>query len=296
MRFNNSLYLIKEGFKSIFLHGFMSFAAICVTVACLLIMGVFSALLYNVTIMVDDLNETNEIMVYIDENLTESEAKSIQTQISTTIDNIMEATFRSREEALQDFIADHDGDAAFSGVEADTFRHRVVVTLEDNARMEETIQEIKKINGVADITAYYELAEGFSTMQNILRIISIAVILVLLAISLLIISNTIKMAMADRREEIFIMKMVGATNGFIRLPFIVEGMFLGMSSAALAFVLNRTVYNTLAEKMDEMDSLNIIELVPFNELLGPMVITFVLAGLFVSIIGSWTSIRKFLDV
>ncbi len=296
MRFNNSLYLIKEGFKSIFLHGFMSFAAICVTVACLLIMGVFSALLYNVTIMVDDLNETNEIMVYIDENLTESEAKSIQTQISTTIDNIMEATFRSREEALQDFIADHDGDAAFSGVEADTFRHRVVVTLEDNARMEETIQEIKKINGVADITAYYELAEGFSTMQNILRIISIAVILVLLAISLLIISNTIKMAMADRREEIFIMKMVGATNGFIRLPFIVEGMFLGMSSEALAFVLNRTVYNTLAEKMDEMDSLNIIELVPFNELLGPMVITFVLAGLFVSIIGSWTSIRKFLDV
>ena len=296
MRFNNSLYLIKEGFKSIFLHGFMSFAAICVTVACLLIMGVFSALLYNVTIMVDDLNETNEIMVYIDENLTESEAKSIQTQISTTIDNIMEATFRSREEALQDFIADHDGDAAFSGVEADTFRHRVVVTLEDNARMEETIQEIKKVNGVADITAYYELAEGFSTMQNILRIISIAVILVLLAISLLIISNTIKMAMADRREEIFIMKMVGATNGFIRLPFIVEGLFLGMSSAALAFVLNRTVYNTLAEKMDEMDSLNIIELVPFNELLGPMVITFVLAGLFVSIIGSWTSIRKFLDV
>ena len=123
-----------------------------------------------------------------------------------------------------------------------------------------------------------------------------ALIIVLLAVSLLIISNTVKIAMFDRREEIFIMKMVGATNGFIRLPFVVEGLVLGMTGAGLAFLFNWLVYDMLDKKMQELDTLNIISLVPFSELLGPMIITFVLAGLFVSMIGSWTSIRKFLDV
>ena len=295
MKVNNFFYLVKEGFKGIFRHGFMSFAAVCVTVACLLIMGIFFSLLYNVTIMVDDLNRTNEIKVLIDSSLSESEAKSIETEIRT-IDNVWDATFKSKEEALKDFIEEHDGDPAFSGVEADDLRHRVVVVLEDNALMEETIEQIRKVNGVADIVAHYELAEGFSTMQNVLRIISIVVIVVLLCVSLLIISNTVKIAMSNRREEIFIMKMVGATNGFIRLPFVVEGLILGMTGAGLAFFLNRWLYDAMVNRLDKMDSLNFLNLVPFQQLLGPMVITFVLAGLFVSIIGSWTSIRKFLDV
>ena len=295
MKVNNFFYLVKEGFKGIFRHGFMSFAAVCVTVACLLIMGIFFSLLYNVTIMVDDLNRTNEIKVLIDSSLSESEAKSIETEIRT-IDNVWDATFKSKEEALKDFIEEHDGDPAFSGVEADDLRHRVVVVLEDNALMEETIEQIRKVNGVADIVAHYELAEGFSTMQNVLRIISIVVIVVLLCVSLLIISNTVKIAMSNRREEIYIMKMVGATNGFIRFPFLVEGLILGMTGAGLAFFLNRWLYDAMVNRLDKMDSLNFLNLVPFQQLLGPMVITFVLAGLFVSIIGSWTSIRKFLDV
>lgn len=295
MRINNFLYLVKEGLRSIFLHGFMSFAAVCVTVACLLIMGIFSALVYNMSIMVDELNKTNEVLVYIDETLTDSEARSIETEIRT-LDNVMSAKFVSRQEALDKFIADHEGDPAFSGVEADTLRHRVVVVLEDNALMKDTISQLKKIHGVADITAYYELAEGFSTIKNVLEIVSVSLILVLLAVSLLIISNTIKIAMFDRREEIFIMKMVGATNGFIRLPFVVEGLILGMTGAGLAYALNWLVYDTMTTKLDEMDTLGIINLVPFSELLGPMVVTFVLAGLFVGVIGSLTSIRKFLDV
>ena len=295
MKVNNFFYLVKEGFKGVFRHGFMSFAAVCVTVACLLIMGIFFSLLYNVTIMVDDLNRTNEIKVLIDSSLSESEAKSIETELRT-IDNVWDATFKSKEEALKDFIEEHDGDPAFSGVEAEDLRHRVVVVLEDNALMEQTIEQIRKVNGVADVVAHYELAEGFSTMQSVLRIISVAVIVVLLCVSLLIISNTVKIAMSSRREEIFIMKMVGATNGFIRLPFVVEGLILGMTGAGLAFFLNRWLYDGMVNRLDKMDSLNFLNLVPFEQLLGPMVVTFVLAGLFVSIIGSWSSIRKFLDV
>ena len=295
MKINNLSYLIKEGFRSIFLHGFASFAAVCVTVACLLIMGIFTALVYNVDLMVDELNRTNEVVVYVDENLTYAEARSVETQIRA-LDNVMRADFKSREEALEDFIADHEGDPSFSGVEADTLRHRVVVVLEDNAKMKETIEQISTVSGVANIKAYYELAEGFTTLENVLSVVSASVILVLLVVSLLIISNTIKIGMFDRRDEIAIMKMVGATNGFIRLPFVVEGFVLGMTGAGLAFGLNWLMYDNMVKRLEEIDTLNIITLVPFTELLLPMVITFVAAGLFVGIVGSWTSIRKFLNV
>ncbi|MBQ8621842.1 MAG: permease-like cell division protein FtsX [Oscillospiraceae bacterium] len=295
MKINNLGYLLKEGIRGIFLHGFMSFAAVCVTVACLLIVGSFSCLTYNLNIMVEDLNKTNEILVYVDSELSDAEAKSIGTKINM-VDNVLQATFVSREQALEDFIADHQDDDAFSGVEATDLRHRFVVVLEDNALMEQTDTAIKMIPGVAKTNAAYELAEGFTTLQNVLHIASAAVIAVLLVVSLLIISNTVKLAMYDRKDEISIMKMVGATNGFIRLPFIVEGFILGMLGAVAAFLLEWVMYDALIARIDAIDSLQLFSFVPFTELLAPMVLTFGGAGLFVGIVGSWTSIRKFMDV
>ena len=295
MKINNLLYLIKEGIRGIFLHGFMSFAAVCVTVACLLIVGSFSLLTYNVNIMVEELNQTNEILVYVDETLPDAEARSIGTKINM-LDNVLQSTFVSREEALEDFIADHEGDPAFGGVEASDLRHRFVVVLEDNRLMKETDEAIKRIPGVAKTNAEYELAEGFTTIQDVLHVISVAIIAVLLIVSLLIISNTVKLAMYDRKDEIAIMKMVGATNGFIRLPFVVEGFTLGMIGAALAFGMEWVMYDALLEKINSADALNLFNFVPFDTLLIPMVVTFIAAGMFVGIVGSWTSIRKFMNV
>ncbi len=295
MRINNFGYLIKEGIRGIFLHGFMSFAAICVTVACLLIVGTFSCLMYNVNIMVDDLNKTNEIMVYIDENLEDAEAKTIETRIRK-VNNILEANLKTRDEALEDFIKDHQDDPAFSGVEADDLRHRIVVTLEDNALIEETVAEIQAIEGVAKISAAYELAEGFSTLQNVLQVVSVVFIAVLLFVSLLIISNTVKLGMSERRDEIAIMKMVGATNGFIRLPFVVEGFTLGMVGAGIAYALMWMAYDWALNALKSMNALQLITLQPFEELMVPMIVVFAAAGLFVGIVGSWTSVRKFMNV
>jgi len=295
MKINNIAYLLKEGIRGIFLHGFMSFAAVCVTVACLLIVGSFSLLTYNVSIMVEDLNQTNEILVYVDSELSDAEAKSIGTKINM-LDNVLQSTFVSREEALEDFIADHQGDDAFNGVEASDLRHRYVVVLEDNRQMKQTDAAIQQIPGVAKTNAAYELAEGFTTIQDVLEIVSMAVIAVLLVISLLIISNTVKLAMYDRKDEIAIMKMVGATNGFIRLPFVVEGFTLGMVGAALAFGMEWGLYDAMLEKINSAAALNLFNFVPFETLLIPMVITFCAAGMFVGIVGSWTSIRKFMDV
>ena len=295
MKINNIGYLLKEGVRGIFLHGFMSFAAVIVTVACLLIVGSFSILVYNVNIMVDDLNKTNEVLVYIDETLPEAEAKQVGTKINL-VENVLQAVFVSREQALDDFVADHQDDTAFSGVEAQDLRHRFVVTLEDNARMEETVNQIQLIEGVANINAPYELAEGFSTLKNVLQVVSFAVIAVLLLVSLLIISNTVKLSMYDRRDEIAIMKMVGATNGFIRLPFVVEGFMLGMVGAGAAFGLEWLLYDLLVKKIAAMDSLQLFQFVPFQQLLVPMICTFGATGLFVGVVGSWTSIRKFMNV
>ena len=295
MKLNNLGYLLKEGFRGIFLHGFMSFAAVCVTVACLVIVGSFSALAYNLDIMVEELNQTSEILVYIDSSLSDAEAKSIGTKINL-MDNVLQATFVSREEALEDFIEDHNGDSAFNGVQASDLRHRYVVSLEDNTKMKQTDEQLKQIPGVAKTNAAYELAEGFSTIQSVLHMVSIAIIAVLLVVSLLIISNTVKLAMYDRKDEIAIMKMVGATNGFIRLPFVVEGFTLGMIGAMLAFGLEWLGYDALIQKISTVDSLQLFRFVPFQELLLPMVVVFGAAGMFVGIVGSWTSIRKFMDV
>ena len=295
MRINNIGYLLKEGIRGMFQHGFMSFAAVCVTVACLVIVGSFSLLTYNVSIMVEDLNQTNEILVYIDTELSEAEAKSVGTKINL-LDNILKSTFVSREEALEDFIRDHEGDEAFNGVEASDLRHRFVVTLEDNRLMQETDAALQQIPGVVKTNAAYELAEGFSTLQDVLHIVSLAVIAVLLVVSLLIISNTVKLAMYDRKDEIAIMKMVGATNGFIRLPFVVEGFTLGMLGAALAFFLEWGMYDSLINRVALVDSLNLFKFVEFETLLLPMIVVFAAAGMFVGIVGSWTSIRKFMDV
>ena len=295
MKLNNLGYLLKEGFRGIFLHGFMSFAAVCVTVACLVIVGSFSILAYNLDIMVQELNKTSEILVYIDTDLSDAEAKSIGTKINL-LDNVLQSTFISREQALEDFIADHDGDSAFSGVQAQDLRHRYVVVLEDNTKMEQTDEQLKQLPGVAKTDAAYELAEGFTTIQNVLHMVSIAIIAVLLVVSLLIISNTVKLAMYDRKDEIAIMKMVGATNGFIRLPFVVEGFTLGMIGAVLAFGMEWMVYDSMVRKITEVDSLQLFTFVPFQEVLIPMVAVFGAAGMFVGIVGSWTSIRKFMDV
>jgi len=162
--------------------------------------------------------------------------------------------------------------------------------------MKQTDEQLKQLPGVAKTNAAYELAEGFSTIQDVLHMVSVAIIAVLLVVSLLIISNTVKLAMYDRKDEIAIMKMVGATNAFIRLPFQVEGFTLGMIGAVLAFGLEWIGYDALIRRIGAVDSLQLFSFVSFQELLIPMIVVFGGAGVFVGLVGSGTAIRKFMDV
>ena len=295
MKKNNIGYLFREGIRGVFLHGFMSFAAVCVTVACLIIMGTFSLILYNLHVMIIDLEKENEVLVYIDENYSEAEAKSVGSQINM-ISNVHNAVFVSREQALEDFLDEQTNSSAFDGVTSDTLRDRFVVTMENNALMQQTVDKIREIDGVADVTAHYEIANGFQTLQKVLNIASSVIIIVLFVVSLFIISNTVKLAMYDRKEEIAIMKMVGATNSFIRLPFVVEGFILGMLGAAIAFFLQWGLYNFLESKIAAIDTLQLVTVVPFTEVIELVAVMYALTGFAVGVVGSLLSIRKFLKV
>ena len=264
MKKNNIGYLLREGFKGVFLHGFMSFAAICVTVACLIIMGTFSLILYNLHVMILDLEQENEILVYIDENYSEAKAKSVGSQINL-ISNVHEAKFVSRQQALDEFI-DTQNDAALFD------------------------------DGVDEVSAHDEIANGFQTVQKVLNIAAMVIIVVLFVVSMFIISNTIKLAMYSRSQEIAIMKMVGATNSFIRLPFVVEGLILGFISSLVAFFLEWGLYDFLASKIAQIDTLQLITIVPFAECIEFVAIAYAITGFVVGVFGSMLSIRKFLRV
>jgi len=295
MKKNNIGYLLREGIRGVFLHGFMSFAAIWVTVASLLIMGTFALVLFNLNEMIVDLERDNQVLVYIEEDYSTAEAKSVGSQINM-ITNVHSAQFVSREQALSDFVEEQADEEMFAGLESSTFRDRFVVSMEDNSMMRQTCEEIKKIEGVADITAHYEIQEGFQTIQNILNIASLIIIAVLFVVSMLIISNTVKLAMYDRKDEIAIMKMVGATNGFIRWPFVVEGFILGITASVLAFFLQWGLYNFLEVQINSVDTLQLISMIPFMEVIELVAIAYAAVGFVVGVFGSVLSIRKFLKV
>lgn len=295
MKKNNIGYLLREGFRGVFLHGFMSFAAICVTVACLIIMGSFCLILYNTSAMVKELEQENEMLVYIDESYSEAKAKSVGSQINL-ITNVRSATFVSRNQALDDFVETLNDPDAFAGLDPDTLRDRYVVTVEDNSLLKQTYDKLTQIEGVAEVVAHFEIAEGFQTVQNVLNIASLVIVTVLFVVSLFIISNTVKLAMYSRSEEIAIMKMVGATNAFIRLPFVVEGFIIGIIAAAAAFFLEWGLYDFVLTKIQQLDTLKLFVLTPFTDVIEIVAIAYALTGFLVGVFGSLLSIRKFLKV
>ncbi|MBQ7566078.1 MAG: permease-like cell division protein FtsX [Oscillospiraceae bacterium] len=295
MNKNNIGYLLKEGVRGVFLHGFRSFAAVCVTVACLIIMGSFCLISLNLNVMVSELESENEVLAYIDENYSEAEAKSVGSQINM-IANVKNAVFVSREKALEQFVSEQDDASIFEGIDAETLRDRFEVTLVDNTIMKQTVSDIEQINGVVKTSAHYEISDGFQTVRNVLNLTSAVIILVLLVVSLFIISNTVKLALYDRKEEIAIMRMVGATNSFIRLPFIVEGFLLGIIGSVIAFFIEWGVYDLLAERIEAMDTLQLFRIIPFTTVLPFVLVAYLITGFLVGVMGSMLSIRKFLQV
>jgi cell division transport system permease protein len=197
---------------------------------------------------------------------------------------------------MENFVANYPDEALFHDLDPEILRDRYSIHVEDLEQQGATLRAIDAVKGIDDITAYEEVADGFIAIRNVATVVCVALIVILFVVSVFITSNTVKLTTFDRREEIAIMRMVGATKGFIRWPFVYEGFLLGLLSAGIAFGLQWLLYDAMLVWLEEMQTLDLFSFVPFEVLLVPMVCIFAAAGLFVGIVGSWTSIRKFLNV
>ena len=288
-------YFAHEGLSNMFSHGFMSFAAIGITVACLLIMGTFTLVAVNANGLLEDLEQENEILAYVDDTYTEAESKALQKKLEA-VPNVASATYISKRQATEDFAAKYPDEELFQGLDPEIFRDRYAIKVADLERQGETVEQIQSIPGIAKISAHEEIAGGFVTVRNVATVVCVALIAILFVVSVFIISNTIKLTTFDRRDEIAIMRMVGATNGFIRWPFVYEGFLFGILGAVIAFFLQGGLYEAVSRGVANNDTLQLIRIIPFEQLWAPVAEVFAGAGIIIGVGGSLSAIRKFLQV
>lgn len=288
-------YFLKEGFNSIFTHGLMSFAAVCMIICCLLIMGSFSLVAVNLNHMLGDLERENIILAYVDESLDDAAVAELKDALEA-IPNVDRAEFMSREEAMEKFRADKEENELLEDLPAEVLRDRYQIHIIDIEQMESTVRAVENTPGVANYRAELEIAEGFVTVRNVAGAVAVILVVILLLVSLFIISNTIKLATFTRREEIAIMKMCGATNGFVRWPFVFEGMILGLFGALVAFFLQWGLYNLTGTAIAGSDTLQLITVLPFQPMALRLLGLFAGTGLVIGAGGSVVAIGKFLQV
>lgn len=289
-------YYCKEGLRNIFKHGFMSIAAVIIMVACLILTGSVTLIAYNIDLSIVSMQQSNEIVVFIDESLTKREAKALQSQFEK-IDNIATIEFEDRDTALEDYrmqLGDDAGILDGYGENNNPLRNSFIFTLKDPSQVEETIKQIEAVDGTDYIRADEAVISRLIQVQRVFNIIAAAMVVGLAVISVFIIANTVKMAMFARREEISIQKMVGATNWFIRWPFIIEGLVLGLLAGGLAYLAEWGLYTEMYNVANGV--IPYFKMLQFDQIRWLVLSVYAGIGALFGIVGSVTSIRKFMDV
>ena len=284
-------YLIKEGFKNLVHNRLMTLASIGVLISCLVLTGSAVMLTINVSNIVDSVGDTNVTKVFLDDSYTKLEAVYKGKELSQ-VANVSQVEFIDKDEAIQAY-RDQLGDEVFANMSGDDnpLPYAYSVKMDDLSKYDDTVARIKEVDGVASVSSHREVAEKLTNLSSFITTMSLWIILALAIISLFIISNTIRMTMFSHRFEISIMKSVGATNAFVRVPFIIEGIVIGLISAIIAigllFVLSDAIINSVQKILD-------FKYTRFTEVMWPIIGSFVAAGVLVGSLGSMVSIRRFL--
>ena len=289
-------YYWKEGLRNIFKHGFMSIAAIAIMVACLILTGTVTLIAYNIDLSIVDLQQSNEIVVWIDENLTTREAKDLQPQFEK-IGNIATVEFEDRDVALEKYREELGEDASILedyNSSNNPLRNSYILTLKDSTQAEETISDIEMIEGVANVRADEAVISKLIQIQHVFNIVALAMVVGLAVISIFIISNTVKLAMFARREEISIQKMVGATNWFIRWPFLLEGLLLGFIGGVLADLALCQFYGFVVTAVHQ--SLAFLPMVSVYPFMYRTAAILLVISMIIGALGSTISLKRYMKV
>ena len=293
MKANSFWYLLKEGIKNIWNNRTMSFASVGVLISCLLLTGAAVIFSYNIDYAMKTIEGNNSIRVYMTENLPTLSAVRVGEEIKK-LDNIESCKFIPKDDAIQRYmdILGDDGTMlqGMTGKEnplPDAFE----ISFKDLSQYNDTSEKIKKISGVASINDYSDVAEKLTHLDRVVTTVGFWIILLLSLVSLFIISNTIRVTMFSRRVEISIMKSVGATDWFIRVPFIVEGVIIGLISGLASSLLLIIIYNQM---ISSISSILLCAPIPIESIAWIITLAFMVAGTLFGALGGIISISKYL--
>ena len=290
-------YLFKEGFKNTWTNRMMSIASICVLLSCLVLIGSASMMFLNIESVVDRIEEENVIMVYIKDGTDDAAIKDMGAKIKK-ISNVADVEFISKEKAWAEQLKTMEEAQAkfFTEISTDIpLPDAYKVTVKDLNGFGKTVKQIKKLDNIDTIRQNTDLAKKLDTISRGISVIAIIIIAVLFAISLFIISNTIKLTVYSRRLEISIMKSVGATNSFVRLPFVVEGIIIGLVSGVLSLGVVWGVYDLAVNQFSDLFSTMGITPLNFTNYALPMLGAFVGIGIVSGVGGSLITMRRYLN-
>lgn len=291
MRISGLGYLLKEGVKSIWSNRMMSLASVGVLISCLLLTGAAELITLNVATVVDNIGGENVTRVFLDTDVTDLEAVYIQDEIGK-LSNVEKTEFVSKDDAILEY-EDTLREDIFSQMQGDgnPLPNSVDVTLSDLALYDDTIAQITAVEGVDSVRDTREIAQKLTSLSTLVSSMSLWIVLALSVISIFIISNTIRMTMYSRRFEISIMKSVGATDTFIRIPFVFEGMLIGLISGIIGSLLLTVVYDAVMKGVG-----NIIQFkfIPYSQLAIYVWAIFIVTGMLIGMLGSVISIGRYL--
>lgn len=290
----NLRYLTKEGFRNIRVHKLMTVASITVMLSCMLLIGGAYLIYANIQSVINRVGEQNVIMVFIDDNAAEDEENALGEQIKS-ISGIKDCVFVSRDESYNSILSDMGSSAStLNGIDSSFLPNAYKVTISDMNNFDSTVFQIKSFKNVLSVRENGELAAKLASIQRAVWIVSAAIVVILLVVSLFIIANTVRITMFARSLEISIMKAVGATNWFIRWPFLVEGIIIGLISAVLSYGLVFGLYYAAERVFAEMFAILGNTMVPFKDGALLLAIVFVATGIITGAMGSLISLGKYL--
>lgn len=291
-------YLIKEGFRNTWTNRMMSIASICVLMSCLVLIGSAAMMFLNIDSLLGKIEEENVIMVYIEDGTTDEDITNMQTLI-TNCGNISSVEFVSKESAWAEQLETMEEAQAefFTEISSDIpLPDAYKVTVENLDQFDDTVSKLKQLDHVDTIRENKNLAQKLVAIRQGVTLIAFVIIAVLFVISLFIISNTIKLTVYSRRLEISIMKSVGATNSFVRLPFVVEGIILGITSGIISLGFVWGLYElAVAEFADLLSTFNGLNFLAFTDYALAMLGVFVAIGIVSGVGGSVITMRKYLN-
>ncbi len=297
LKANNLRYFISQAMRSFVRNGLMSVTSIFTVLCCMLILGLFMVISINVDYIAAQIQDQCQLQAFVEENTPASKLAQIQIQLEA-VPNVASAELFTKEDAL-DYMRGVFGENAdaLDGLEDDNpFRDSFKVSLTDLSQSQATMEQLKLVANIASVETDQATADNVLSVTTTLRNISFWIMLILGLVSIFIIANTIKLAVYARRKEINVMKFVGATNWFIRWPFIFEGIIIGIIGAIIAFGLISWGYVAATGWMGSIMLMDMFTLKTYSELWWILLVSFIAIGTFIGAVGSGFSLRKHLDV